>query len=133
MSQENVEIVRSINEAFARGDFEEVLDRLDPAFEMVGPPDVTAGGQTSHGHRETVDLMGTFLSAWGDYRFEVHDVIDAGDRILIEGKQQARGRGSGVKVSESVYTVWTVEAGMATKTMIFRGRDEALEAAGLSE
>jgi len=44
MSEENVEIVRTITAAFVQGDYETALKSLDPEVEMVGPTDVTAGG-----------------------------------------------------------------------------------------
>ncbi len=73
----------------------------------------------------------TFLGTWDDYHYEVHKLIDCGDEVLVEGSQRARGRGSGVEVSEPIYTVWTVREGRVIRQRMFRDRGQALEAAGL--
>ena len=133
MSQQNVEIVRAVCDAFSRGDFEASLAGLDPAVEMVGPPDLTASGSASHGHESTSQFMGTFLNSWDDYFYDVSNLIDGGDKVLVEGSQGGRGRESGVAVSEPIYTVFTVRAGKVIRVQILRDRSAALEAAGLPE
>ena len=133
MSQENVEIVRTLTDAFAQGDYEGALKGLDPEIEMVGPSDVTAGGAVTRGHEEISQTFGTFLGAWADYRYEVRNVVDCGDKVLVEAWQSGRGRKSGVEVSESVFVVWTLREGKAVRFQMTRDRAEALEAAGLSE
>ena len=133
MSRENVEIVRAISDAYARGDYEDALGRLDEDIEFVSPPDITGGGQVWRGREGTRRGVTSFLGTWEDYRYEVRDLIDCGDEVLVEGWQRARGRGSGVEVSEAIYTVWTVREGRVVRQRMFRDRAEALEAAGLSE
>ena len=132
MSEENVEIVRAISDAFARGDYEGALERLDEDIEFVAPPDVT-GGRVWRGRDETRQGVASFLGAWDGYHYEVREVLDCGDEVLVEGWQHARGRGSGVEVSESIYTVWTVRGGRVLRQQMFRDRNQALEAVGLAE
>ena len=133
MSRENVEIVRAVSDAYARGDYEDALERLDADIEFVSPPDVTGGGQVWRGRDGTRRGVTSFLGTWEDYHYEVRDLIDCGDEVLVEGWQRARGRGSGVEVSEAIYTVWTVHEGRVVRQRMFRDRAQALEAAGLSE
>ena len=132
MSRENVEIVRGICDAYARGDYQDALERLDEDIEFVAPPDVT-GGQVWRGHEGTRRGVTSFLGTWEDYHYEVRDLIDCGDDVLVEGWQRARGRGSGVEVSESIYTVWTVREGRVVRQQMFRDRGQALAAVGLRE
>lgn len=133
MSQENVEIVRAICEAFVRGDYAESLKRVDPAFEMVGPGDVTFGSAPAHGHEQIQRAFDSFLGTWSDYRAEVQELRDFGDNVLVETRQQGRGRGSGVDVAETVYVIFTVAAGRVVRAAVFRDRSAALEALGMSE
>jgi ketosteroid isomerase-like protein len=133
MSQENVEIVRTICDAYARGDNESALERMDEEIEFFAPPDITGGGQVWRGREGTRRGVTTFLGIWDDYHYEVRNLIDCGDEVLVEGWQRARGRGSGVEVSESIYTVWTVRGGRVIRQRMFRDRGQALEAAGLEE
>ena len=80
-------------------------------IEMVGPSDVTAGGAVTRGREEISQTFGTFLGAWADYRYEVRNLVECGDKVLVESWQTGRGRKSGVEVSESVYVVWTLREG----------------------
>jgi ketosteroid isomerase-like protein len=133
MSRKNVEIVRTICDAYARGDYEGALDRLDEEIEFVSPPDVSGGGRIRRGRDGVLQGVTSFLGTWDDYQYEVRNLIDCGDEVLVEGWQRARGRASGVEVSESIYTVWTVHGGRVVRQRMFRDRGQALEAAGLSE
>ena len=112
---------------------EDALGRLDEDIEFVGPPDVTGGGQGWRGREGTRRGVTSFLGTWEDYHYEVRDLIDCGDEVLVEGWQRGRGRGSGVEVSEAIYTVWTVREGRVVRQRMFRDRAEALDAVGLAE
>jgi ketosteroid isomerase-like protein len=133
MSEENVEIVRELMDAFSRKDYERVMHALAPDVEMVSPQDLTGGGAVGRGHDETSKLMGGFLDAWTDYHHEVRSLVDCGDVVLAEGWQTAKGRESGVEVSEAIYTVFTVGEGKVVALRIYRDRAEARKAAGLSD
>ena len=51
MSQENVEVVRRMYDAYARGDFATGLSYLDSGIEFSQPAEEPGGG-TYHGHDE---------------------------------------------------------------------------------
>ena len=129
MSRENVELVRAICDDFARGDYEAALERLDEDIEFVSH----AGGRSWHGRDGTRQGMTSFMATWDSYHYEVRNLIDCGDKVLVDGWQRGRGKGSGVEVSEAIYTVYTVRGGRAIRYQLFRDRGQALEAVGLSE
>jgi len=137
MSQENVEAVRAIYEAWLRGDYEAVFARLDADIEWFGPPDLSASGEPgsglSRGHEGVRRSLGRWIGEWDDFSFELRQLTDAGDDVLAEGWQRGRGKASGVEVSEVIFSVWTVRAGQAVRQRMFRDRAKALEAAGLRE
>jgi ketosteroid isomerase-like protein len=136
MSQENVELVRRIFEAANRGDFEGALALMNapPEFEFVQSgvliPDLSDVQRGPEGLRRVYE---TFLGAFDDIHLEVHELIDAGDRVF--GSYTIRGRGthSGAKTSWDVWNVWTVQDGRVVRWLGFGDRDAALQAAGLSE
>jgi ketosteroid isomerase-like protein len=132
MSQENVELVRAIYDAWDRGDPEAVFELIDPEVEWYGPPDVSGSG-LSRGHEGVLESMTGWLSTWDEYHFEMRELIDLGDVVLTEGWQRGRGRGSGVEVAEGIFSVWTLRAGKAVRQRMFRDRQEALDAVGLRE
>jgi ketosteroid isomerase-like protein len=137
MSQENVEVVRAIYEAWTRGDYEAVFARIDTDIEWFAPSDISASGEPesglSRGQEGVRRSLGKWVGAWDDYRFELRRLIDCGDDVLVEGWQRGRGRTSGVEVSEEIFSVWTLRGGQAVRQRMFRDRAQALEAVGLRE
>ena len=134
MSQENVEIVRSIYEAWERGDFRSA-EWADPEIEYLaadGPITATAKGldQLAEAHRE-------FLRTWDEWRVEAEGYRDVGDeRVLVLFHFSGRGKASGLEIG----SVWTKGAslfhlrdGKVTRLVQYFDRERALEAAGLSE
>jgi hypothetical protein len=66
MSQENVEVVRSAYEAFARGDFETALELFHPDIEWHDPD--RPGGGTYHGHEGLIRNLEEWLEGWEEFR-----------------------------------------------------------------
>ena len=133
MSEQNVDVIRAIYEAWTRGDYEAVFARLDTDIEWFGPPDISAAGEPgsglSRGHQGVRRSLGRWVGAWDDYSFELGQLIDFGDQVLVEGRHGGRGKASGVEVSEEIFSVWTLRAGQAVRQRMFRDREQALNAA----
>jgi ketosteroid isomerase-like protein len=76
----------------------------------------------------------SWTGAWEDFRFEPRRLIECGEsKVLVEGWQGGRGKSSGVEVSEEIFSVYTIKGGKIVRQRMFRDRDEAAAAAGLSE
>ena len=137
MSEENVEVVRAIYDSWIRGDYDAVFALLDTDIEWFGQPDISASGEPgsglSRGHDGVRRSLARWVGEWDDFSFELRQLIDFGDDVLVEGWQRGRGKTSGVEVSEEIFSVWTIRAGQAVRQRMFRDRAEALEAARLSE
>jgi hypothetical protein len=73
------------------------------------------------------------LSAWEDFTFEPRELTVIGDGALVHIVLVARGKGSGVEVTRSLFHGWTFRDGRPQRLFVCLTRDEALEAAGLSE
>ena len=131
MSQENVEIVRHCVEAFLSGDNETALSHYDPEVEF----DATARpeGQVYRGHQGVAEAMRVWVGAWEDWKFEVEEFIDMGDRVLLIARESGRGKGSGVEIDQQAFVVFTLRQGKIVRWQGFVHRDPALEAAGLRE
>jgi ketosteroid isomerase-like protein len=131
MSQEKVEIVRAIHQAWARGESPATLGLLDPDIEYVNPPGAVEPG-TRRGIAAYEDAMRSMLEAFEDVRIEVREIIDAGDQVVVLATYTARGRSSGAERQNEDGYVWTVRDGKATSFAWFHSQGDALEAAGLS-
>ena len=131
MSQENVEIVRQLYEAFDRGDAEVALTYFDAAVVMDASHRVD--GRIGHGQRELISILAEWLGAWDDWREEIEEVRDLGDRVLVTSTQRARGKGSGIEWENRFAMLYELQSGKITRWTIYDDLREALEAAGLSE
>src|SRR6188472_2883531 len=81
VSQENIDTVRRVYDAYAAGDFELALSCFDPEVEFSQPADEPGAG-TYHGHEGIVEAMTKWTGAWLDYRVDVDQLADLGDHVL---------------------------------------------------
>jgi ketosteroid isomerase-like protein len=140
MSQENVEIVRRVYEAYDRQDLEACFAEYaadiewrngGPLGELFGPGLVE---RSYFGHDGIRQFWREWLDAWETVDFDWQELIDAGDQVVAIQSQRVRGRASGVELEMKSYAqVWTVRDGKLVRSEFFPTREEALEAVGLSE
>jgi ketosteroid isomerase-like protein len=136
MSQENVEIVRDLLEAFARRDHERVFDIYDTDIvweDRANPVDEVRG--VYHGHEGVRAYWREWLSAWRDIEFEVEDVRAAGDEVVALIRNQRQwGRHSGIETEVPPYgLVFTVLGGKVVRWRSYPDQESAPEAAGIKE
>ena len=76
MSAENVDVVRRIHAADARGDYELALSFFSPSVELDAThmPD----GRVFRGLDEVTGHIADWRSGWRDFREEVEEGLDAG-------------------------------------------------------
>jgi ketosteroid isomerase-like protein len=131
MSQENVEVVRRIYEGWGRGDFRAGTELYDPYVLLVlrsGFPDAGAYCGLEEIRRYMRD---EYLADLDGAVIVGEELLEAGDSVVVRVNQQATGTGSGAPVEMRYYQVWTFRGGSVIRIESIRGRDEALEAAGL--
>jgi ketosteroid isomerase-like protein len=133
MSEGNVEGVRSCSDALARGDLEVARQLLDPAFEF----DVTRtdlNPRVYHGLEGVLELVSEWTSTWEEYEFEVDELVKAGeDRVVGLLRERGRMKGSDSWVEHVRGVVWTIRAGKVLRYDEYPTKQDALEAAGLTE
>ena len=133
MPQQNLDLVRSIWEAWERGDFDSTT-WADPDIEYEiadGPSPGAWHGLAgmAHGWRE-------FLSAWEDYRAAADEYIELDDeRVLVLLRDvSGRGKSSGLKLSDVRSTrvnLFHVRDGKVTRLVIYFEGERALAELGL--
>jgi ketosteroid isomerase-like protein len=130
MSEENVEKLRRVYEAFSRGDFDTAAEIAHPEIEFIR----TGGQAPVRGAKEFRGWMEP--DAIEDARLEPLEFRTNGDRVVVHQVNHGRGAGSGIVLKQEAWAVWTLdENGLATRVEGFNGhqRNEAFKAAGLSE
>jgi ketosteroid isomerase-like protein len=136
MSEENVEIVRRMYDAWNRRDEEEMLAFSDPEVEFVNSPTAVEPGT----RRGTNEVLAAFRTQWEflrDGRQEIDRIYDRGEEILVLGRLSRLMPEADARIEDRVLASWTIHDGKVVRTAVlgFGGAevDKALEAAGLSE
>ena len=151
MSQENVEIVRrffdaaerslkaldrsrSVAESFRAGDVPpesaDLLRYLSPEIEWRP----VFSSETYRGLVEMARGWDELLEASVDYSLKLLDATSLDqDRVFVTFGPALEGRSSGIRVNASVYAVVLLRDRLIVTWDEFTDRQEALEAAGLSE
>ena len=133
MSQENVEIVRGAFEAFNRGDVDAVVADFAPDCEYIPSGAIPGRADVSRGPEGYKRWVSWLRDEFDNAHVQIHELIDAGDRVLVRLTARGRGKQSGVEASWHLWNVWTLRDGKVVHGQGFTAREEALQAAGLSE
>jgi ketosteroid isomerase-like protein len=146
MSQENVEIVRSVSEPLVGINLAEIDWGSEALHEILGRTyapdielrtlDIPLGLDINDSYRG-LDGLAEYLRAWlepfSEYYVENLDYIEAGNCVLVPSRQRGLGRGSGTRTQIELTTLLELRDGKIARIHQFDTLDEALEAAGLSE
>ena len=133
MSQENVETVRSIFAAWARGDYHSA-GWAHPRIELVAhdgpaPGSWTGVAAVAEAWRETLSAFEALRTVADEYR-----VLDD-ERVLVLMHFSGRGKTSGLEVGE-IHTkganLFQLEGGKVTRLVLWWDRDRALSDLGLN-
>ncbi len=134
MSQENVELTRRTVVAWNSGGVEAVL-RFCPDNVVWHPfPQWPDGAEPRTGHDGVRELMQAWLDNFDDFKLVLDEARDLGDRVLVLGAMDGQSKGSGSLIHQPFGWVCSdFREGLIGQMRFFLTREEALEAAGLSE
>ena len=127
MSEENVELIRRIYDAWERDESARAYIAED--VEYVNPGYAVEPG-TRYGRKSFAAVRGIY----GDFRLQIDELIDAGgDDVVVLARYTGTGSSSGVQVAGEQGYVWTVRDAVAVRFRWFQSHREALDAAGVPE
>jgi ketosteroid isomerase-like protein len=134
MSQENVEVVRSIFAAWERGDYSSA-EWAHPEISFVVVDGPTPGSWT--GVAAMAQAWREALSAFEELRAEADEYRALDDeRVLVLMHLSGRGKTSGLEVGDiqmNGANLFHVRDGKVTRLVLYWDREHALPDAGLSE
>src|SRR5262245_1282129 len=138
MSEENVEAVRNWVAAINAADSDRLIELADPEVDYLPYLAALAGESGAYrGHHGLRQYVRDLAEAWSSYEVEIHDLEDLGDHVLMQGRLRGKGRSSGLDVDAEMAWLHTFRSGSGEgrylRLRFFASRDDALEAAGLSE
>jgi ketosteroid isomerase-like protein len=135
MSQENVEVIRRLLEAFNRQDASAVADLWAPDGEWR-PAYIGGGlleGAVFRGPEGAVEFVELQSETWESVLAEPGEMRDLGENVLVEVHLSAVGRGSGVPVERVTWNVYELLDGKVAAGAVYTSKEQALKAVGLAE
>jgi ketosteroid isomerase-like protein len=132
MSPPNVEVVRAMYTAFARGDRATLLSHLDPAMRVYDRP-VHPEASVYEGLEGFLRFAETDWEAFEEVTYEPQDFVAKGAYVVVPITQGGRGKGSALGVEESIVNVWKLRGGKCVELRNYSTMGEALEAVGRGE
>jgi ketosteroid isomerase-like protein len=132
MSQESVEVVGKLYDAFASGDIDSVLAKVDPQIEFDLSDRLPDEG-LYRGREAYRQFLKRTFELWAGFRVEVEELLDAGDAVVALVHTTATGRASGIEIDERVAHVFWMRDATPYRFKVFSERAKALEATGLRE
>jgi uncharacterized protein len=132
MSQENVEIVRRMAEAFESGGLDAARDFYHPGIEWHEDPSFPEAG-VYRGVEAVEAYNQQFLREFAEIHYQPRDLVEVDDHVIGNMHIYGRGKASGAEFDMSAWWVFTVENGKVIRVQAYLDRADALEAVGLSE
>ncbi|MGH2964996.1 MAG: nuclear transport factor 2 family protein [Solirubrobacterales bacterium] len=125
MSHENVEILRAIYPALNGGDAERALACLHAQAELhTDPADPTS--DSYYGLAEFQRGIALWQQEWRSMRYEVEDVTQGSDRVLMKIRLHGIGKRSGAEIDREIFHVWTTRDGKAQRCEVYSDGNQAL-------
>ena len=134
MSEENVEVVvRQFERTNAR-DFAAVLATWADDVTLVLHGELGALTDAATGKAAVGEWFGDWFRQFGpDYRFDIDEAEDGGDRVFVLATHHGHGRRSGAEVEQRTAYVYTLRDAQVIRIEVWAEdeRDAARRAAGL--
>lgn len=134
MPHDKVELVKRAVDAYSRRDVDTFLAELaTPDFEWWPALTRAFEGGCYRGREGVERFDADTRDNWEELRSVPEEFRDLGDRVLVLGRMQGRGKGSGAPVDAPIANIYDIRGGRIWRVRAYLDREEALRAAGLSE
>lgn len=117
MSQENVDVVKSLYEAFSKGDVEGVLGVMSAEIVWNEADDFPyADRNPYHGPMAVAEgVFGRIGSEWDGFGVEMEEILDAGETVIALGRYVGIFKATGKAQRTQAAHVWWLKDGKVTK------------------
>jgi ketosteroid isomerase-like protein len=127
-----VDIVRGFLEALRRRDELAAIQSLASYVDWY-PYSAGVGVDVVHGPDAVREFGEAFFRVWEKAEFEIREIIDAKDAVVVRIRWRLWGRASGVETEVEYSAVYMLDSGKITRYREYVSRGEALEAVGTRE
>lgn len=128
MSQENVDLVRGLYEAFGAGDIGAVFARMSPDIVWNEGENYPYADKNPYRGPEAIGagVFSRFGSEWDGFAAVPEEYLDAGDTVVVLGRYRGTYKATGKAQNSQMVHVWRVADGKATA---FQQYTDTLQAA----
>lgn len=123
-------VVRTIYAGWAEGDFSAAADRFDQHVVYVLHSDDMDRG-AYHGMEALRDYMRGFLDTWESWQIDAVEYREVGESVLARVRRTGVGKGSGARIEDEAFQVWTVRGGRIIRVDVMEDERVALALVGL--
>jgi ketosteroid isomerase-like protein len=131
MSQENVEVITRMFDAWNRGDMDALADVFDAEVEVRPALSTFLASPVYRGHDGVVAWYAETFEPWAQMTAEPRGFVDAGDRMVVVVGLSARVPGGEVDMDAEIAHVVTVREGRIVQLDGYDRPEAALTAVGL--
>jgi ketosteroid isomerase-like protein len=132
VSKENVHVATQAIEAFNGRDVDAFANLTTPDFEW-SPSMVAIEGETFRGREGIERYFRSLHDGWDQFHVHRNHFREAEDLVVMLGRLEGRGMGSGVPIEASLGMVFDFRGGAIARIRGFLDHAEALRTAGMSE
>ena len=129
MSEQNLEVIRTLYRAMDAGDVEAATAICDPVLEWI--PDARIGQAPVRGREQVTRYFLDRTGMFGEIRTEIERLWDTEDRVLAFIRVSGAGVSSGAGFEIRIAHLWALTDGQVVRGEGFGDRGEAAEAAGV--
>ena len=130
----NLEFVRSMYDAYARGDRRTVLGGMSDDIVWHEAENLPYADRSPYKGPKAVDegIFSRLVDEWHSYRVEPQEFIDAGDTIVVLGRYNATYKATGLKFDAQFAHVWRLKGGKATSFQQYTDTAQAARVTGMT-
>jgi ketosteroid isomerase-like protein len=128
--QDNAATIRSIYDAFARGDIAYILEQLDPSVEWHAPTTVPFSKGLHRGPDEVAQFFAGIAEHVSEPSVETYEFLPTGDRVVVLLCFRGRGVESGVPFEAPEAHIWKLAGGRVVEERAYADTAAIVQALG---
>ncbi len=111
----NLDIIKTLYQAFENGEIETILDILDPNVEWHESEKLPYGGTFIGRDAVFAGVFEKIGDQWDNFQAHVEEFIDGGDRIITLGFDRGTYKATGKSMEAPTASIWTLKNGKVIK------------------
>ena len=131
-SSSNAQQIRSLYDAFGRGEIPTVLAAMDPNVEWIEPENSIFGEHNAFRGPKAVaeSVFMRIPQDWNNFRLTTDRVIDGGDTVVVQGRYYATSKSTGQPLNAQYVHVWDMRDGKIVRLQVYSDTAQFMRVSG---